>query len=177
MWNLRYVLVSPFSSKHSYSAQQCGWKSKHLYLSSRAEIEYLPRQRYIRFWQNIRLYTITKFNGHKSWNLFTFWSAVPSLIGCTSKDKPMEVFRKSFSSVMQPNFVLMVSLINGIVVFGLMNIQFVWCAIFASGIIGPYFFENYARVPVMVTDGRYPAMITNILWPEFNAINFRDVRF
>ena len=51
----------------------------------------------------------------------------------------------------------------------------VWCAFFANGIIGPYFFENEAGNSVTVTGERYRAMITNFLWPELNGMDVEDI--
>ncbi|GFY36323.1 DUF4817 domain-containing protein [Trichonephila clavipes] len=43
----------------------------------------------------------------------------------------------------------------------------VWCALWASGIIGPYFFKNDEGHNVPVNGDRYRAMITNFFIPEF----------
>lgn len=53
----------------------------------------------------------------------------------------------------------------------------VWCAFFANGIIGPYFFENDTGNSVTVTGERYRAMIVNFLWPQLNAIDVEDLWF
>ncbi|GFV11359.1 hypothetical protein TNCV_3923081 [Trichonephila clavipes] len=44
----------------------------------------------------------------------------------------------------------------------------VWCALWASGIIGPYFFKNDEGHNVTVNGDRYTAMITNFFIPELN---------
>ncbi|GFT04035.1 uncharacterized protein TNCV_3345971 [Trichonephila clavipes] len=43
----------------------------------------------------------------------------------------------------------------------------VWCALWAGGIIGPYFFKNDEGHNVAVNGDRYRAMITNFFIPEF----------
>ncbi|GFV81502.1 DUF4817 domain-containing protein [Trichonephila clavipes] len=42
----------------------------------------------------------------------------------------------------------------------------VWCALWAGGIIGPYFFKNDEGHNVTVNGARYRAMITNFFIPE-----------
>ncbi|GFV12640.1 DUF4817 domain-containing protein [Trichonephila clavipes] len=42
----------------------------------------------------------------------------------------------------------------------------VWCALWAGGIIGPYFFKNDESHNVTVNGDRYKAMITNFFIPE-----------
>ncbi|GFV89735.1 hypothetical protein TNCV_827271 [Trichonephila clavipes] len=44
----------------------------------------------------------------------------------------------------------------------------VWCALWAGGIIGPYFFKNDEGHNVTVNVDRYRAMITNFFIPELN---------
>ncbi|GFV06132.1 DUF4817 domain-containing protein [Trichonephila clavipes] len=44
----------------------------------------------------------------------------------------------------------------------------VWCALWAGGIIGPYFFKNDEGHNVTVNGDRYRAMITNFFIPELN---------
>ncbi|GFX65429.1 putative transposase [Trichonephila clavipes] len=44
----------------------------------------------------------------------------------------------------------------------------VWCALWASGIIGPYFFKKDEGHNVTVNGDRYRAMITNFFIPELN---------
>ncbi|GFV69241.1 DUF4817 domain-containing protein [Trichonephila clavipes] len=44
----------------------------------------------------------------------------------------------------------------------------VWCAPWAGGIIGPYFFKNDEGYNVTVNGDRYRAMITNFFIPELN---------
>ncbi|GFW00602.1 hypothetical protein TNCV_2283481 [Trichonephila clavipes] len=44
----------------------------------------------------------------------------------------------------------------------------VWCALWAGGIIGPYFFKNDEGHNVTVNGDRYRAMMTNFFIPELN---------
>ncbi|GFX57326.1 uncharacterized protein TNCV_3914891 [Trichonephila clavipes] len=44
----------------------------------------------------------------------------------------------------------------------------VWCALWAGGIIGPYFVKNDEGQNVTVNGDRYRAMITNFFIPELN---------
>ncbi|GFV75995.1 hypothetical protein TNCV_1455921 [Trichonephila clavipes] len=44
----------------------------------------------------------------------------------------------------------------------------VWCALWAGGIIGPYFFKNDEGYNVTVNGDLYRAMITNFFIPELN---------
>ncbi|GFY17726.1 putative transposable element [Trichonephila clavipes] len=44
----------------------------------------------------------------------------------------------------------------------------VWCALWAGGIIGPYFFKNDEGHNVTVNGDRYRAMINNFFIPELN---------
>ncbi|GFW10756.1 putative transposable element [Trichonephila clavipes] len=44
----------------------------------------------------------------------------------------------------------------------------VWCALWAGGIIGPYFFKNNEGHNVTVNGDRYRAMINNFFIPELN---------
>ncbi|GFT68085.1 integrase catalytic domain-containing protein [Trichonephila clavipes] len=44
----------------------------------------------------------------------------------------------------------------------------VWCALWADGIMGPYFFKNDEGHNVTVNGDRYRAMITNFFIPELN---------
>ncbi|GFU14521.1 histone-lysine N-methyltransferase SETMAR [Trichonephila clavipes] len=44
----------------------------------------------------------------------------------------------------------------------------VWCALWAGGIIDPYFFKNDEGHNVTVNGDRYRAMITNFFIPELN---------
>ncbi|GFU31232.1 hypothetical protein TNCV_1742251 [Trichonephila clavipes] len=54
----------------------------------------------------------------------------------------------------------------------------VWCALWAGGIIGPYFFKNDEGHNVTVNGDRYRAMITNFFIPELNNhdVENHDVR-
>ncbi|GFU27147.1 putative transposable element [Trichonephila clavipes] len=50
----------------------------------------------------------------------------------------------------------------------------VWCALWAGGIIGPYFFKNDEGHNVTVNGDRYRAMITNFFIPELNNHDVRS---
>ncbi|GFU99905.1 uncharacterized protein TNCV_1257541 [Trichonephila clavipes] len=51
----------------------------------------------------------------------------------------------------------------------------VWCALWAGGIIGPYFFKNDEGHNVTVNDDRYRAMITNFFIPELNNHDVQEL--
>ncbi|GFU66365.1 transposable element Tc3 transposase [Trichonephila clavipes] len=53
----------------------------------------------------------------------------------------------------------------------------VWCALWAGGIIGPYFFENDEGHNVTVNGDRYRAMITNFYIPELNNHDVQELGF
>ncbi|GFW67069.1 uncharacterized protein TNCV_4030881 [Trichonephila clavipes] len=53
----------------------------------------------------------------------------------------------------------------------------VWCASWAGGIIGPYFFKNDEGHNVTVNGDRYRAMITNFFLPELNNHNVQELWF
>ncbi|GFX24155.1 transposable element Tc3 transposase [Trichonephila clavipes] len=53
----------------------------------------------------------------------------------------------------------------------------VWCALWAGGIIGPYFFKNDEGHNVTVNDNRYRAMITNFFIPELNNHDVQELWF
>ncbi|GFW97977.1 uncharacterized protein TNCV_1806281 [Trichonephila clavipes] len=53
----------------------------------------------------------------------------------------------------------------------------VWCALWASGIIGPYFFKNDEGHNVTVNGDRYTAMITNFFIPELNKHDVQELWF
>ncbi|GFV69886.1 putative DD41D transposase [Trichonephila clavipes] len=53
----------------------------------------------------------------------------------------------------------------------------VWCALWAGGIIGPYFFKNDEDHNVTVNGDRYRAMITNFFIPELNNHDVRELWF
>ncbi|GFV39301.1 uncharacterized protein TNCV_1230031 [Trichonephila clavipes] len=53
----------------------------------------------------------------------------------------------------------------------------VWCALWAGGIIGPYFFKNDEGYNVTVNGDRYRAMITNFFIPELNHHDFQELWF
>ncbi|GFV83924.1 transposable element Tc3 transposase [Trichonephila clavipes] len=53
----------------------------------------------------------------------------------------------------------------------------VWCALWAGGIIGPYFFKNYKGHNVTVNGDRYRAMITNFFIPELNNHHVQELWF
>ncbi|GFU61830.1 transposable element Tc3 transposase [Trichonephila clavipes] len=51
----------------------------------------------------------------------------------------------------------------------------VWCALWAGGIIGPYFFKNDESHNVTVNGDRYRAMITNFFIPELNSHDVQEL--
>ncbi|GFW51881.1 DUF4817 domain-containing protein [Trichonephila clavipes] len=53
----------------------------------------------------------------------------------------------------------------------------VWCALWAGGIIGPYFFKNDEGHNVTVNGDRYRAMITNCFIPELNNHDVQELWF
>ncbi|GFV38948.1 DUF4817 domain-containing protein [Trichonephila clavipes] len=53
----------------------------------------------------------------------------------------------------------------------------VWCALWAGGIIGPYFFKNDEGHNVTVNGDRYRAMITNFFIPELNNHHVQELWF
>ncbi|GFX13180.1 uncharacterized protein TNCV_2989441 [Trichonephila clavipes] len=53
----------------------------------------------------------------------------------------------------------------------------VWCALWAGGIIGPYFFKNDEGHNVTVNGDRYRAMITNVFIPELNNHDVQELWF
>ncbi|GFT63654.1 hypothetical protein TNCV_870871 [Trichonephila clavipes] len=53
----------------------------------------------------------------------------------------------------------------------------VGCALWAGGIIGPYFFKNNEGHNVTVNGDRYRAMITNFFIPELNNHNVQELWF
>ncbi|GFY08261.1 putative DD41D transposase [Trichonephila clavipes] len=53
----------------------------------------------------------------------------------------------------------------------------VWCALWAGGIIGPYFFKNDEGHNVTVNGDRYRAMITNFFIPELNNRDVQELWF
>ncbi|GFY15131.1 transposable element Tcb2 transposase [Trichonephila clavipes] len=53
----------------------------------------------------------------------------------------------------------------------------VWCALWAGGIIGPYFFKNDEGHNVTVNSDRYRAMITNFFIPELNNHDVQELWF
>ncbi|GFV71686.1 putative DD41D transposase [Trichonephila clavipes] len=52
-----------------------------------------------------------------------------------------------------------------------------WCALWAGGIIGPYFFKNDEDHNVTVNGDRYRAMITNFFIPELNNHDVQELWF
>ncbi|GFY09171.1 transposable element Tc3 transposase [Trichonephila clavipes] len=52
-----------------------------------------------------------------------------------------------------------------------------WCALWAGGIIGPYFFKNDEGHNVRVNGDRYRAMITNFFIPELNNHDVQELWF
>ncbi|GFT89642.1 DUF4817 domain-containing protein [Trichonephila clavipes] len=53
----------------------------------------------------------------------------------------------------------------------------VWCALWAGGIIGPYFIKNDEGHNVTVNGDRYRAMITNFFIPELNNHDVQELWF
>ncbi|GFV94898.1 putative transposable element [Trichonephila clavipes] len=53
----------------------------------------------------------------------------------------------------------------------------VWCALWAGGISGPYFFKNDEGHNVTVNGDRYRAMITNFFIPELNNHDVQELWF
>ncbi|GFW40309.1 uncharacterized protein TNCV_1018671 [Trichonephila clavipes] len=53
----------------------------------------------------------------------------------------------------------------------------VWCALWAGGIIRPYFFKNDEGHNVTVNGDRYRAMITNFFIPELNNHDVQELWF
>ncbi|GFX14905.1 transposable element Tcb2 transposase [Trichonephila clavipes] len=53
----------------------------------------------------------------------------------------------------------------------------VWCALWAGGIIGPYFVKNDEGHNVTVNGDRYRAMITNFFIPELNNHDVQELWF
>ncbi|GFT35421.1 HTH_Tnp_Tc3_2 domain-containing protein [Trichonephila clavipes] len=53
----------------------------------------------------------------------------------------------------------------------------VWCALWAGGIIGPYFFKNDEGHNVAVNGDQYRAMITNFFIPEMNNHDVQELWF
>ncbi|GFU47891.1 transposable element Tc3 transposase [Trichonephila clavipes] len=53
----------------------------------------------------------------------------------------------------------------------------VWCALWAGGIIDPYFFKNDESHNVTVNGDRYRAMITNFFIPELNNHDVQELWF
>ncbi|GFV60280.1 hypothetical protein TNCV_3469161 [Trichonephila clavipes] len=53
----------------------------------------------------------------------------------------------------------------------------VWCALWAGGIIGPYFFKNDEGHNVTVNGDRYRAMITNFFIHELNNHDVKELWF
>ncbi|GFX86830.1 transposable element Tc3 transposase [Trichonephila clavipes] len=53
----------------------------------------------------------------------------------------------------------------------------VWCALWAGGIIGPYFFKNNKGHNVTVNGDRYRAMITKFFIPELNNHDVQELWF
>ena len=51
----------------------------------------------------------------------------------------------------------------------------VWCGICASGVIGPYFFENEVGEAITVTGERFRMMKTDFFWPKLNDMDVDDM--
>jgi Helix-turn-helix domain (DUF4817) len=52
-----------------------------------------------------------------------------------------------------------------------------WCAVYAGGVIGPYFFEDAAGQTTTVNGERYRAMLTNFFLPEIEELGLEDMWF
>ncbi|GFW48190.1 uncharacterized protein TNCV_2382741 [Trichonephila clavipes] len=52
-----------------------------------------------------------------------------------------------------------------------------WCALWAGGIIGPYFFKDDEGHNVTINGDRYRAMITNLFIPELNNHDVQELWF
>ncbi|XP_073831485.1 uncharacterized protein [Musca autumnalis] len=53
----------------------------------------------------------------------------------------------------------------------------VWCALWAGGVIGPYFFRNNVGEAVTVNGDRYRAMVTDYFIPELDGMNVDELWF
>ncbi|GFV45186.1 putative DD41D transposase [Trichonephila clavipes] len=60
---------------------------------------------------------------------------------------------------------------------GIIYEKTVWCALWAAGIIGPYFFKNDEGHNVTFNGDRYRAMITNFFIPELNNHDVQELWF
>ncbi|GFT89372.1 uncharacterized protein TNCV_4386611 [Trichonephila clavipes] len=70
----------------------------------------------------------------------------------------------------------MVGYLNHWATAALLSVKTVWCALWAGGIIGPYF-KNYEGHNVTVNGDRYRAMITNFFIPELNNHDVQELWF
>ncbi|GFY10909.1 uncharacterized protein TNCV_1124311 [Trichonephila clavipes] len=66
---------------------------------------------------------------------------------------------------------------SGQVIYSRFEKLTVWCALWAGGIIGPYFFKNDEGHNVTVNGDRYRAMITNFFIPELNNHDVQELWF
>lgn len=53
----------------------------------------------------------------------------------------------------------------------------VWCAVFAGGVIGPFFFEDVAGQTVTVNGERYRAMINEFFLPQLDELGLENMWF
>lgn len=53
----------------------------------------------------------------------------------------------------------------------------VWCAFWAEGVIGPFFFEDERGQAVTVNGERYRNMITDFLWPNLENVDLTELWF
>lgn len=53
----------------------------------------------------------------------------------------------------------------------------VWCALWAGGVIGPFFFENQAGDAVTVNGERYREMLNNYFFHQINNLDLADMWF
>lgn len=52
-----------------------------------------------------------------------------------------------------------------------------WCAVYAGGVIGPYFFENNVGETTTVDGARYRAMINDFFLPKLDELGLEDMWF
>ncbi|GFS99261.1 putative DD41D transposase [Trichonephila clavipes] len=90
------------------------------------------------------------------------------VFGDSQDSSPMTVV---YLNVRQPGFIAFDAISSEI------HKLTVWCALWAGGIIGPYFFKNDEGHNVTVNGDRYRAMITNFFIPELNKHDFQELWF
>ena len=55
--------------------------------------------------------------------------------------------------------------------------MFVWCVLWADGIIGPYFFKDAANRNIIVNGKRYCEMISNFFLSKMQELDLHDMWF